>query len=163
MTTDKAALLAAINDSGLWATYGDAAPLLGYGNGRALAQANWDHASHTRLADRHGRTDAVDETRAEAWRASEEGQAALAVDRAFGYPHPEEEAKPPTLRLEPRELRMLAGLEPSDVALRNRVRGQQIALECHADESAADHPHYASLWAAVGRARALVRRLEANR
>jgi hypothetical protein len=156
MNTNRDALVAAINASGLWASYGAAAPLLGFGNSpRACANANWE--MNARLARRDGTTNAADATKGERWVA--EHPAAVLIDSILGYhtsaggPHLHYGgAMPQELRLRKRDLRALAGLEPSTVDLRLRVSEQALRLEEWLDS----HPRWMDAYPGEEHRRAVV-------
>jgi hypothetical protein len=154
MPTDRSTLAAAINASGLWAAYGDAAGPLGFGgSARACASANWE--VNARLARADGSTDSGDPTKGEAWVAAHPAE--VAVSEALGYP--EGEPLPQELRLSAADVEALAGLIPSTTDLRLRISGQTLRLEEWLEASPAGTPHSEAVAAALASGRALLRAL----
>lgn len=144
----------ALEASGLWASYGEAAQLLGYGDSaRACATANWER--NLPLARADGRTEASSPHQGEAWieawiRAHPEK---AAIEAARGYES--HDPKPQELRLDRDDLEALAGLQPPSVHLRLRVSEQALRLEEWLEANPA-HPHRAAIEAAMLESKALV-------
>lgn len=157
-------LRAAVNASGLWASYADMAEVERGSRTHALplATANWDPRLHCRLADRNGLAQATGEgppQGLEAYLADPLTQSSRAVDEAWGYDLSEEAPRPEPLRLSVQELAMLAGEEPATAGLRLRVKFQWMALEEAAEALPPAHPHLDAIWSAVEAGKALERRL----
>lgn len=136
-----------ITNSGLWASFGDAAKVIGTAP-RALANDMWD--SDCVLARADGTVESEDAEKEARW--VESHPEAVRRDAAFGYrmgrPRPQE------LRLTPSEIRMLLGEMECTAALRIRLNDQLDHLLLEADRGEDE-----VVWNAVDELRALLKRM----
>lgn len=157
MNDTQAALADAINDSGLWMAYVDAAPLFGIGHQRAIANLNWE-VIRTRLAREDGTTDSKENPeKGDHWMA--DNPDAITVGTAFGYVYGPGAAKPAGLRMTVREGMMLAGLVPADTFLRLRISKQADALQWWLETHPTSTPYWDAVSEQHARTRALIQRL----
>lgn len=153
----QAALADAINDSGLWMAYVDAAPLFGIGGARAMGQANWKNV-RTRLAREDGTTNSHENpAKGDHWMA--DNPDAITVGTAFGYAYGPGVAKPAGLRMTMREGMMLVGLVPADTFLRLRISKQADALQWWLETRPTSTPYWDAVAEQHKRTRALIQSL----
>lgn len=156
-----------INASGLWASYGDAAPWLGHGprGWRACAKQNW--ALNARLARLDGTTDHEDQTKGEVWIAAHPAEVLL--DTILGY-HVSSGGShlhkggvmPKELRLGKADLSALAGRSRPHWTLTHRIGDQALKLEEWLQYAPLDHEHRAYVESAMEQAKDLLEFLRAT-
>lgn len=118
-------LLEAVFVSGLWASYGDVAELLGTG-ARAYAMGTWNRPGRSRLARQNGDSWSTDIEKERRYQAMDRNRDADAVSVAFGYdmriggrPFPQK------WRATVSDMRMLLGEQVATSALKERVEARR--------------------------------------
>jgi hypothetical protein len=141
----------------MWMSYADAAPYLGYGHARAMANANWDPRVWTHLARQDGTYLADNADRNHVFQR--DNPALISLITAFGYGFPD--AKPLAWRLRPHELEMLLGTRPSTAQFRLRLTERLETLERNAEDLHPGDPSYQFVMNAVQVLRSQLERLYA--